>query len=173
MVGWHHWHNGRGLRGLWGLVMDRETWHTAVHGVAKSRTRLSDWTELRPALLKKSFFSLLPTTILSCECSVKVHEEKPLREHNFLWIYITQNLPALSLTQNSPFSNFQIGKGVCQGCILSPCLFNLYAEYSLANFYHLLKWRHWLSPDAIDEPVLMFHLLLEKLIISWISAYWL
>ena len=27
------------------LVMDRETWHTAVHGVTKSRTRLSDWTE--------------------------------------------------------------------------------------------------------------------------------
>ena len=24
---------------------------------------------------------------------------------------------------------FQIGKGVCQGCLLSPCLFNLYAEY--------------------------------------------
>ena len=28
---------------------------------------------------------------------------------------------------------FQIGKGVCQGCILSPCLLNLYAEYIMTN----------------------------------------
>ena len=28
---------------------------------------------------------------------------------------------------------FQIGKGVCQGCILSPCVFNLYAEYIMRN----------------------------------------
>ena len=28
---------------------------------------------------------------------------------------------------------FQIGKGVCQGCILSPCLFNVYAEYFMCN----------------------------------------
>ena len=28
------------------MVMDRKAWHAAIHGVAKSRTRLSDWTEL-------------------------------------------------------------------------------------------------------------------------------
>ena len=30
------------------LVMDRETWHAVIHGVTKSRMRLSDWTELKP-----------------------------------------------------------------------------------------------------------------------------
>ena len=36
-------------------------------------------------------------------------------------------------TGHETTDRFQIGKGVCQGCILSPCLFNLYAEYVMRN----------------------------------------
>ena len=47
------------------LVMDRETWHAAAHGVAKSYTRLSDWTELMyktewdPVVLTREFSLVL------------------------------------------------------------------------------------------------------------------
>ena len=36
-------------------------------------------------------------------------------------------------TRHGTMNWFQIGKGVCQGCILSPCLFNLHAEYIMRN----------------------------------------
>ena len=44
MVGWHHWLNGHELSKLWEIVKDREAWCAAVYRVAKSQTRLSNWT---------------------------------------------------------------------------------------------------------------------------------
>ena len=51
------------LSELWELVMNREAWRTAIHGVAKSRTRLSNWTELNSRL-----WSLLITKIIVLGC---------------------------------------------------------------------------------------------------------
>ena len=49
MVGFHHSCPSSmymSLSTLWVLVMDREAWHAAIHAVAKSRTQVSDCTEL-------------------------------------------------------------------------------------------------------------------------------
>ena len=70
-------------------------------------------------------------------------------DHNKLWkilketgipdhlTYLLRNLyasqEATVRTGHGTIDWFQTGKGVCQGCILSPCLFNLYAEYIMKN----------------------------------------
>ena len=48
---------------------------------------------------------------------------------------VTKQLHSFSMlvTGHGTTNWFQIGKGVCQGCILSPCLFNFYAEYIMRN----------------------------------------
>ena len=42
MVGWHHRLDVRGFGWTLGVVIDREAWRAVVHGLAKSRTRVSD-----------------------------------------------------------------------------------------------------------------------------------
>ena len=47
MVGWHHWLNGHEFEQAPGAGDGQEAWCAAVHGVSKSWTQLSDWTELK------------------------------------------------------------------------------------------------------------------------------
>ena len=52
------------LSKLWELVMDREAWCAAVHGVAKNRTRLSDWTEVLKKYHLNEWMKFLGKSIL-------------------------------------------------------------------------------------------------------------
>ena len=55
MVVWHHRLDGYEFEQTlgWELVVDREAWHAAVHGVAKSWTQVSDCTELNSVILSR------------------------------------------------------------------------------------------------------------------------
>ena len=51
------------------LVMDREAWTAVIHGVAKSQTRLSNWTELNWTELKQETHSMLTLEAMNIELS--------------------------------------------------------------------------------------------------------
>ena len=83
------------------LVMDREAWHAAIHGVAKSQTPLSDWNELNWNIPRKNNMYFQPI-ILSywcqkCFCSRFVYDEKFCKLYFFMSL---QHSPILSLETN-------------------------------------------------------------------------
>ena len=73
MVGWHHWLDGHEFEQDWcwtgKLVMDREAWCAAVHGITKSGTRLSDWTEMNSKQLPRCHNSALGPQLQAQACN--------------------------------------------------------------------------------------------------------
>ena len=64
----------------------------------------------------------------------KILQETGIPDHlTCLLRNLYENQEATVRTGHRAIDWFQTGKGVCQGCILSPCLFNLYAEYNMWN----------------------------------------
>ena len=111
---------------------DGGAWWDAVYGVTQSRTRLKRLSSSSSS----SYF-------------IDYRKAFDYVDHNELWkilkemgipdhlTYLLRNLyagqEATVRTGHGTTDLFQIGKGVRQGCILSPCLFNLNAEYIMRN----------------------------------------
>ena len=115
------------------IPMDRGAWQTIVHEVTKNQ--------------KKCIVIFVQKNIYFC--FIDYTKAFNCMDHNKLWKilkkmgipdHLTCLLRNLSAGQEAtvrtghgPTDWFQIGKGVPQGCIFSPCLFNLYAEYIMRN----------------------------------------
>ena len=79
-----------GLSAFWELVMGREAWRAVIHGVAKSQTWLSNWTELKPAVVTLGHCLTIPRDF----CLERVCLSKPLGV--CLWAnYLSLNLSSL------------------------------------------------------------------------------
>ena len=65
------------------LVMDREAWRAAINGVAKSQTRLSDWTELKCTIALISHASKVMLKILQARLQQYVNHELPDAQAGF------------------------------------------------------------------------------------------
>ena len=96
---------------------DSRAWWAAVYVVAQS------WTQLKRLSSNSSSRSF---SIGIIEMGITDHLICLLR-------YLYAGQEAIVRTGHGTTDWFQIGKGVHQGCILSPCLFNLYAEYIMRN----------------------------------------
>ena len=93
-----------GLGGLRELVMDREAWHATVRGVARSRTQLSDWTELKDSLIPVNQ-SVWYTTLIKWRIKIMISSidaEKCLTKFNLIY---DQKLPTKWYRENIPQRN--------------------------------------------------------------------
>ena len=107
------------LSELWELVMDREAWRAAIHGVAKSQTRLSDWTELNwtdaafyPTLLPPHHLPLKEKSMQQYFCPYAFPEPCYLSSK-------TYNLCPLYLTLGRIFWLPPLSSGIKSGYMIS------------------------------------------------------
>ena len=141
------------LSELWELVMDREAWHAVIHGVPKSRTRLSDWTDW----LTKSIVILPPC--LFCT-GVQELERVSLcpwySENSPLYVLILVYFYSLWEAVSGPSQSWYVPHYQTVSCIISLMVSPFLSILSIWNTYDLLlDFQDWCT-TCLFSPT--FHL---------------
>ena len=103
MAGWHHWLDGHGLGKLWELVMNREAWCAAIHGVAKSWTWMSNWTELNWDSLILLGFKTCFDTVFKLSIWFLLNCPQSHCKHNFSYCLLQPNFDIAGIKHLSIF----------------------------------------------------------------------
>ena len=139
------------LSKLRGLVMDREAWHAAIHGVVKSRTRLSDWTELNWTELNWNFIKIIEIRVsVSLFIYITVGPQMAPLSSTLAWkIPWTEEPSTLQ-----PMGSLRVG----HDWVTSLSLFNFHAlEKEMATHSSVLAWRVPVTEEPGGLPSMGSH----------------
>ena len=103
VVGWHHWLDDMGLGGPWDLLMDKEAWRAAVHGVEKTRTWLRDWIDW---LIERS---VKVTWTVVCDPTSSSRDGLCVQLLNCVWLFATLQIVACQPPLSIDFSRQKYG----------------------------------------------------------------
>ena len=130
------------LSKLWELVMDREAWHAVIHGITKSRTWLSNWTELSEVRGTVNNLQLTSVCLPSKMYGESRDQQNPLKkpavsQTSKTWLY---SWAFLCLARPAKFT-----PKMSQMCSFQP----LSLSHQNLNLKWLDKWRYTLAPSQV------------------------